>query len=75
MSVSSLPSEQQKELAHSAASSRREKCESVSGFVVSDSVTPMDCSPPGPSVHGSSPGKNTGGVVIAFSRGSSPPMD
>ena len=28
--------------------------------VVSDSLCPMDCSPPGSSVHGDSPGKNTG---------------
>ena len=28
--------------------------------VVSDSCDPMDCSPPGSSVHGISPGKNTG---------------
>ena len=28
--------------------------------VVSDSCDPMDCSPPGSSVHGDSPGKNTG---------------
>ena len=34
--------------------------ESVSHSVVSDSLDPMDCSPPGSSVHGDSPGKNTG---------------
>ena len=34
---------------------------------------PMDCSPPGPSVHGDSPGKNTGVGAISFSRGSSDP--
>ena len=28
--------------------------------VMSDSLQPMDCSPPGSSVHGDSPGKNTG---------------
>ena len=32
----------------------------VSCSVVSDSCNPMDCSPPGSSVHGGSPGKNTG---------------
>ena len=31
-----------------------------SGSVVSDSLRPMDSSPPGSSVHGDSPGKNTG---------------
>ena len=71
----SFPSEQQKELAHSAAFSRREKFESVSRSVVSDSVTSMDCSLPGSSVHGSSPGKNPGGVVIPFYSRSSTPMD
>ena len=28
--------------------------------VMSDSLQPVDCSPPGSSVHGDSPGKNTG---------------
>ena len=32
----------------------------VSRSAVSDSHDPMDCSPPGSSVHGNSPGKNTG---------------
>ena len=32
----------------------------LSCSVVYDSVTPMDCSPPGSSVHVDSPGKNTG---------------
>ena len=37
---------------------------------------PMECSPPGSSVHGDSPGKNTGvGVAISFSRASSQPRD
>ena len=36
---------------------------------------PMDYSPPGSSVHGDSPGKNTGVGAILFSRGSSPPRD
>ena len=38
-------------------------------------VTPMDCSPPGTSVHVDSPGKNTGWVTVPFSRGSSQPRD
>ena len=36
---------------------------------------PMDCSPGGSFVHGIYPGKNIGVVVIASSRGSSPPRD
>ena len=36
---------------------------------------PMDCSPPSSSVHGDSPGKNTGAAAIFFCRGSSPPRD
>ena len=32
---------------------------------------PMDCSPPGSSVHGDSPGKNTGVVCHALLQGSS----
>ena len=36
---------------------------------------PMDCSPPGSSVCGDSPGKNTGGVAMPSSRGSSRPRD
>ena len=35
---------------------------------------PMDCSPPGSSVHGDSPGKNIG-VAISSSKGSSWPKD
>ena len=36
-------------------------CVCVSHSVVSDFLSdPMDCSPPGSSVHGDSPGKNTG---------------
>ena len=34
---------------------------------------PMDCSPPGSSVHGDSPGKNTAVGCQALSRGSSHP--
>ena len=36
---------------------------------------PMDCSPPDFSVHGDSPGKNTGVVSMPSSRGSSQPRD
>ena len=36
---------------------------------------PRDCSPPGSSVHGVSPGKNTGVGCHASSRGSSHPRD
>ena len=36
---------------------------------------PMDCSLPGSSVHGDSPGKNTGMVSLPFSRGYSQPRD
>ena len=38
---------------------------------------PVDCSPPGSSVHGDSPGKNTGVDLLAMlsSRGSSQPRD
>ena len=32
----------------------------LSRSIMSDSVSPMDYSPPGSSVHGDSPGKNTG---------------
>ena len=39
--------------------------------VMSDSVTPMDCSPPGSSVHGGSPGKNTQVGCMPSSRRSS----
>ena len=36
---------------------------------------PLDCSPPFPSVHGDSPGKNTGVGCMPSSRGSSQPKD
>ena len=36
---------------------------------------PVDCSPPGLSVHGDSPGKTIGWVAMASSRGSSRPRD
>ena len=35
-------------------------------------VTPMDCSPPGPSVHGDSPGKNSGVGCHALLQGTFP---
>ena len=36
---------------------------------------PMDCSPPGSSVHGISQARILEWVAISFSRGSSPPRD
>ena len=36
---------------------------------------PIDCSPPGSSVHGDSPGKNTGVRCMPTSKGSSQPWD
>ena len=47
----------------------------VSLQVVSDSYDPMDCSPPGSSVHGISQARILEWVVISFSRGSSRPRD
>ena len=46
---------------------------SVSSSVVPDSCNPMDCSPPGSSVH--DPGRILEWVAICFSRGSSQPRD
>ena len=43
--------------------------------VVSDSVRPMDCSLQALLCPWDSPGKNTGGVAILFSRGSSQPRE
>ena len=43
--------------------------------VVSYCLQPMDCSPPGFSVHGDSPGKNTGMSSHSLPRVSSPPRD
>ena len=43
--------------------------------VVSDSCNPMDCSPPGSSVHGISQARILEWVAIPFSRGSSWPRD
>ena len=42
---------------------------------MSDSCDPMDCSPPGSSVHGTSQARILEWVAISFSRGSSPPRD
>ena len=39
-------------------------------LVMSDSLQPMDCSPPGPSVHGIFQASILEWVVITFSRGS-----
>ena len=47
----------------------------ISRSVVSVFVTPVNCSPPGSSVHGDAPGKNTGVGCIPFSRGSAGPRD
>ena len=44
-------------------------CSVLSRSVLSDSFDPMDCSPPGSSVHGDSPGKNTGGRCHALLQG------
>ena len=41
----------------------------LSCSVMSDSCDPMDCSPPGPSVLGDSPGKNTGVCCHAVLQG------
>ena len=43
--------------------------------VVSDSCDPMDCSPPGSSVHGSLQARTLDWGAISFSRGSSWPRD
>ena len=45
---------------------------SISHSVVSDSLWPLDCSPPGSSVHGIHQAKRLEWVVTPFSRGSSP---
>ena len=48
------------------------------GLVTQSCLTlcdPMDCSPSGSSVHGDSPGKNTGVVAMPSSRGSSQARD
>ena len=48
---------------------------SVSHSVVSDSLWPMDCRPPGSSAHGILQAKILEWVAIPFSRGSSRPRD
>ena len=48
-------------------------CDSHS--VVSDSYYPMDCSPPGSSVHGTLQARILKWIAIPFSRGSSRPRD
>ena len=50
-------------------------CVCVSHSVVSDSVTPMDCSPPGSSVHGILQARILQWVAMPSSRGSSWPRD
>ena len=49
--------------------------ESVSNLVVSDSLQPHDCSPPGSSLHGILQARILERVAIPFSRGSSQPRD
>ena len=49
--------------------------ESMSGSVVSNSETPMDCSPPGFSVHGILQTQILEWVAIPFSRVSAQPRD
>ena len=44
-------------------------------YVMSDSLWPMNCSPPGSSVHGVSQARILKCVTISFSRGSSQPRD
>ena len=46
-----------------------------SHYVVSDSCDPMDCNPPGSSVHGISQTRILEWVAISFFRGSSQPRD
>ena len=46
-------------------------CAELSGSVVSDSFHPMDCSPPGSSIHGIFQARVLEWVAISFSRGSS----
>ena len=53
----------------------KEESESVSYSVVSDSCDPMDCSPPGSSVHGIIQARILEWVAISSSRGSSQPKD
>ena len=50
-------------------------CVFISHSVVSDSLQPMDCSPPDPSVHGIFQARILEWVAISFSRESSQPRD
>ena len=50
-------------------------CECVCRSAVSDSCDPMDCSPPGSSVHGILQARILERVATPSSRGSSPPRD
>ena len=47
-------------------------CAVLSRSVISNSSDPMDCNPPGTSVHGDSPGKNTGVGCHALLQGDLP---
>ena len=49
-------------------------CAVFSPSVMSDSLGPMDCNPPGSSVHGDSPGKNTGVRYHALLQGTFPTL-
>ena len=50
-------------------------CAVLSHSVVSNSLRPHDCSPPGSSVHGDSPGKNTGVGCHALLQGIFPTQE
>ena len=50
-------------------------CSTKSHSVVSDSLQPVDCSPPSPSVHGILQARILEWVAISFSRESSQPRD
>ena len=56
-------------------SDRSKKWRSESHSVMSNSLWPMDCSPPGSSVHGFLQARILEWVAISFSRGSSQPTD
>ena len=55
--------------------SRARECESVRCSVVSTSLQPVDCSPPGSSVHGILQARILEWLAVPFSRGSSLPRD
>ena len=50
-------------------------CVCVCGSVMSDSLQPIDCNPPGYSVHGILQARILEWVAIPFSKGSSQPRD